>query len=412
MHAEFSPNLRTLATPGGRLTGTPNARRAEDFVAAKLREYGLSNVHLEPFDMECWTVHDTRVTVRNEPPRTLDGAVALGYTTSTPPDGITAELVDLGQPQAEDFAARASDLAGKLVLVRDGGLSRREKLRLALEQDAVGLVVMRPPDRLPVIGNGHDRPRPEPAVVIPHDAQLLAQLERGAPVRLNIWYETEYWPCQPRNVIGEIPGRGPLADEVVIACAHLDSWHLAEGAIDNGNGSAAILETARALAAVHWRPRRTVRFVWFMAEELGLVGSRAYVRDHADELDRIVAVVNLDMPGSPRKIGVVGDHGAEAFVRGLLDDLRGYELDCAYRETTGDWSDHAPFMHAGVCTLSLWGEIGPGGKLYHTTGDTYDIVDRRGTIPSSAVLAVLLRRLADAPARPTSPAGTVQTVAD
>lgn len=403
MHSEFAPNLRALATPGGRLTGTPNARRAEEYVATKLREYGLSNVHYEPFDMACWTVHETRVTVLTDPPRILEGAVALGYTMSTPAGGITAEVVDLGEPSGEDFAARASDLVSKFVLVRDGGLSRREKLELALKYGAVGMIVMRPPDRLPLIGNGHSEARPEPVVVVAHDEELVARLERGEIVRLNVWYETENWPCRPRNVVGEIRGHGPLAGEVVIACAHLDSWHLAEGALDNGNGSAAILETARALAAVGWQPRRTVRFVWFMAEEIGLVGSRAYVRDHADEMADIVAVVNLDMPGSPRRIGVVGDRGAEGFVRDLLDDaLRGYELDCAYHETTGDWSDHAPFMRAGVCTMWLGGDIGAGGKFYHTTGDTYETVDRRGAIPASAVLGVLLRRLADVPVRSTS----------
>lgn len=401
MHSEFAANLRTLAMPGGRLSGTPNAARAQQFVVDKLRAYGLWNVHEEPFEMECWIVHETTVTLLTDPPRVLDGAVALGQTISTPPGGITAELIDLDEPKEEDFAARAAELAGQLVLTRDGGLRRSRKLSLALEHGALGLVVMSRPERLPIIGNGHHEPRPEPAVTIPYDEDLLARLAAGETLRLNIQYETENWPCRPSNVVGQIPGRGPLADEVVILSAHLDSWHLGEGAIDNGNGSAAILETVRALAGVGWQPRRTVRFIWFMGEELGLEGSWAYVRQHEDELDDIVAVVNVDMPGSPRSLVVFGHPELEPFLERLRCDLAGYELTQRLSSSTGMGSDHGPFLRQGVCTLALSGDIGPGGRHYHTAGDVYDTVDRRGTIPSSAVLAVLIRRLADEPRRPS-----------
>jgi hypothetical protein len=71
------------------------------------------------------------------------------------------------------------------------------------------------------------------------------------------------------------------------------------------------------------------------------------------------------------------------------------------RGLSGDWSDHAPFMREGVATMAIWGELGPGVKYYHTTGDTYETVDRRGTVETSAVLSVLVRRLADAAERPT-----------
>lgn len=429
MHAELSANLRTLAVPGGRLTGTPNAERAQAFVADKLREYGLQNVHLEPFDVSCWTVRDTRVSVQSEPPRVLDGAVALARTRSTQSGGVTAELIDLGDPNEADFATRGSELRGRFVLVRDGGLRRGPLLRLACEHGAAGLVVMSRPDREPIIGNGHREPRPEPAVVIRHDQEIVDRLARGETVRLNIQLETENWECRPSNVVGEIPGCGPLAHEVVILCAHLDSWHLAEGAMDNGVGSAVILETARALSRVGWRPRRTVRFVWFMAEELGLLGSEAYARDHLGPLekgtgsapnasgddqsasqggtcppfgrtqsnppDHIVAVVNVDMPGSPRTFGLFGHPELELFVQSIRRDLAGYELDEKIAQWHWEGSDHTPFVAHGIPALSLGGDLGPGVKGYHTAGDTYDSVDRRGTIPSSAVLAVVVRRLAD-----------------
>lgn len=420
MHAEFSANLRTLAMPGGRLTGTPNAERAETFVADKLREYGLQNVHFEPFDMHCWTVRETRVTLLTEPPRVLEGAVALARTLSTPPGGVTAELIDLGDPNEADFAARGEELRGKFVLARDGGMRRGAMLRLACEHGAAGLVVMSKPDHEPIIGNGHHEPRPEPAIVIRHDQEMIDQLARGEPLRLNIQLDTANWECRPSNVVGEIPGQGPLAREVVILCAHLDSWHLGEGAMDNGVGSAVILETARALTHVGWQPRRTVRFVWFMAEELGLAGSEAYARGHlgpptsqpapraanseperprgahSAPPDRIVAVVNVDMPGSPRTFGLFGHPELEPFVQSIRRDLAGYELDEKVAQWNWEGSDHTPFVAHGIPALSLGGDLGPGVKGYHTAADTYESVDRRGTIPSAAVLAVVVRRLADA----------------
>jgi hypothetical protein len=403
MHAEFAGNLRALAMPGGRLTGTPNAEHAADFVAAKLRAYGLKNVQFEPFEMNCWTVRQTRVAVLDEsaPPCVLDGAIALARTMPTPPDGITAELIDCGDGKDEDFAAHGDEVVGKFALVRDNHW-RGPKLKQAIQRGAAGLVVMAAADGHPTIGNGHRTPGAEPAVVIPHDDELLERLARGERVRVNIQLETENWVCHPRNVSGEIPGRGAAAREIVIVCAHLDSWHLAEGGMDNGSGSATILETARALARVNSSARRTIRFIWFMGEEQGLEGSEAYVREHRDEMDRIVAVINVDMPGAPRNLVVFGHEEVVPFLQGVRADLAAYEMDPNITVTPGgDGSDHAPFVHQGVCGLAIGGELGPGVKGYHTAGDTYESVDRRGTVQTSAVLAVLARRLADAPERPT-----------
>ena len=399
-HSQFATNLRALSVPGGRLTGTPGAEQAQEYVANKLREYGLQNVHAEPFEIASWIVRETEVTLLTDPPRTIEGAIALGRTLSTPPEGITAELVYLGQPTEGDFAARAADLAGRLVLVDDKGLRRGQKLKLALEQGAVGLVVMSQPQRAPIIGNGHHEPRPEPIVAVPYDQQLLDALAAGQSLKMRLRYVTENWTAHPCNIVGEIPGSGPQANEVIMLTAHLDSWHLAEGAMDNGSGSATILETARALATLDWKPRRTIRFVWFMGEELGLCGSRAYVERHLDELDNVVALCNLDMPGEPRSLLAFGHPEVSALLDEVRGNLAGYELDLAVREPSGDWSDHAPFMRQGVCTLTIAGELGPGSKYYHTAGDVYDTVDRRGTVSSAAVLAVIAHHFADAPSRP------------
>ncbi|MFH0982909.1 MAG: M20/M25/M40 family metallo-hydrolase [Planctomycetota bacterium] len=403
MHSELAANLRTLAVPGGRLSGSPNGHQAEQFVAEKLREYGLRNVHFEPFEMTTWRDRRTVVTVLDDPLVTLEEALALGNSLSTPPEGITAEVADVGNGGEEDFRARGDALRGKFALVREGGPHRGRKMRWALQHGAVGLVQVSPLEDRPRVGTCHAEPRPEPGVAVrgSDGEALVRRLAAGETVRLNVQIEADAWACRPSNVVAEIPGLGRLADEIVILCAHLDSWHLGEGVIDNGNGSAAILETARTLTCSGWKPRRTVRFIWFMGEEHGLHGSEAYVKDHADELDRLVAVVNVDMPGAPRQFATFGHAEIVDFLKLMQERLAGFQLSEEIANATWTSSDHAAFMKQGVCALALYGDVGPGAKFYHSAGDKYEQVDLRGTTQSAAVLAVLVRQLADCTERPT-----------
>jgi carboxypeptidase Q len=401
LHSELAENLRALAQPGGRLSGSPNGHRAEQFLAEKLQQYGLRNVHFEPFEMTAWQVDQTVVVCLGDPPETLEGAVALGNSQSTPAAGITAQLSDAGEGKEEDFARLGDALRGKFALVRDDHGRRADKLRLALDHGAAGLLVAAGPNHEPVIGMGHPAPRPEPGIAIRHDdgEKLASRLAAGETLHLNVKVRADIWDARPNNVVAEIPGHGLLAHQVVILGAHLDSWHLAEGAIDNGNGSAAVLETARALAASGWKPRRTVRFIWFMGEEQNLGGSRAYVAAHADTLRDVLAMVNVDMPGSPRRFSTSGPPAMIQFLRSLRTQLRAYELGDEISKLAPGFSDHGPFLEAGVSTIALWGDLGPGVASYHTTGDKYEVVDRRATVQSAAVLGVLVRQLADYPTR-------------
>ena len=403
MHSELAANLRALCMPGGRLSGSPNAEKATEFVADKLREYGLANVHFDPFEMISWQDRRTTVTLLDDPPRVLEGALALGNSLSTPPEGITAEVFDVGQGVEEDFAKHGPALAGKFALVREGDLHRSRKMAMAVEHGAVGLIQVSPLADLVRVGTCHPKPAPQPGVAVTGDdgKELAGRLERGETVRVNILIEADAWTGRPNNVVAELPGSGPLADELVIVCAHVDSWHLAEGALDNATGSSAILEVARALSGVDWRPRRTVRFVWFQGEEHGLHGSKAYAAAHLDEMDDIVAVVNVDMPGTPQKLASFGHPEIVEFLQSVRQDLAGLEIADEIADAHWTASDHAPFMKEGVCAVSLYGDLGPGVKYYHSTGDTYDQVNSRGTTQAAAALAVLVRRLADVPERPT-----------
>jgi len=404
MHSEFAQNLRALCMDGGRLSGSENARKAEQFVADKTREYGLSNVHFEPFEMLTWRDKETVVTVLDDPPRVLEGAIALGNSLSTPPEGVTGQLVSVGKGRQEDFEAVSDTLDGKIAFTIEGALHRSEKMSIAREHGAAGMIQVSRLDEQARVGQCHATPRPEPGIVIigNHGKELSERLEAGQTITVNIKVDATSWEATPNNVVAEIPGCGSLAHEVVIVSAHLDSWHLAQGAIDNGNGSAAILEAARALASVDWKPRRTIRFVWFMGEEHGLHGSTAYVEQHMDELDDIVAVFNVDMPGNPKTLYTFGHPEIVDFLKSARSQLAGFGLSENIKSATWTASDHAPFMKQGVCAITLGGDLGPGVKYYHSSGDKYEIVDLRGTVKSAAAIAVIVRQLADCPQRPTT----------
>jgi carboxypeptidase Q len=401
---EIAPNLRTLCMPGGRLSGSPNGEEAERWVADKVRQYGLSNVHFEPFTMTTWQDRSTEVTVLDDPPVTLHPAQALGNCLSTPAEGVTAELVDVGKGTADEFKAAADTLKGRIALAHESPVHRGAKMRSALQAGAIGMLLGSDLDDQVVVGNCHDGPRPEPGVAIckVDCDKLAARLAAGETVKVNIKVDADAWECRPRNVVAEIPGRGAEANQVILIGAHLDSWHLGEGALDNGTGSATILEVARALMKIEPQPRRTIRFVWFMGEEHGLLGSAAYVKQHAEELDRIVAMVNVDMAGEPRKIASFGHPEVLDLVKSVRQELPGYEIEEQVVEAHGGGSDHASFMHQGICCLSLWGEMGPGVKYYHTRDDKYEQVDRRSLNGAAAVIAVLARRLADSPQPPAT----------
>jgi carboxypeptidase Q len=399
---EIAPNLRTLCMPGGRLSGSPNGEAAEQFVADKARQYGLANVHFEPFTMTTWRDRRTEVTVLDDSPVTLSPAQALGNCLSTPAEGISADLVDVGKGTADDFKAKADLLNGRIALAHDSSVHRGAKMRFALQAGAVGLLLGSDIEDQVVVGNCHEGPKPEPGIAIGKADcdKLAARLAAGETVKVNIKVDADAWECRPRNVVAEIPGSGIEANQVILIGAHLDSWHLAEGAIDNGTGSATILEVARALMKIEPHPRRTIRFVWFMGEEHGLLGSEAYVKQHAGELDHIVAMINVDMPGEPRRIVSFGHPEVVDLVRSVRQALPGYEVEEQVSEARGDGSDHAPFMRQGICCLCLWGEMGPGVKYYHSHDDRYEQVDRRGLNGAAAVLAVLAERLANSPNTP------------
>jgi Zn-dependent M28 family amino/carboxypeptidase len=186
---------------------------------------------------------------------------------------------------------------------------------------------------------------------------------------------------------------------VVIFGAHLDSWNLGTGALDNGCNAATVIDTVRAIKAAGIHPRRTMRFILFSGEEEGLLGSEAYVRAHRKDLDNITAVYVLDAgDGAFTGFATQGRKDVDAALAPLLQPFAGYKAT----EITNDaelGTDNYDFMIEGVPTILPNQETANYLINYHATSDTYDKVDFAQLKKNEAMSAELLVELANMPQR-------------
>lgn len=401
---------------GPRLAGSPGDRAAVAAGVTLLRAQGFANVRAEPVTVAVWQRGAEGGEVVSPVAQPL-ALTALGGSVATPPAGLEAEvfrvasLEELDVPEAAAACrgrilfldrpmARTSDGSGygDAVRARSEGPSRAGRL------GAVGVLIRSigtDRDRLPHTGSleyAADAPKiPAAALSIP-DAELLARLlRRGAPVRVRFTLGCRTLPDAPSaNVIGDVLGR-ERPEEVVLLGAHLDSWDLGTGALDDGAGCGIIVEAARQIAALPRRPRRTIRVVLFANEENGLAGGKAYARDHAAELARHVAALEADIgQGPPLGLSWAAGPRAEASLKaiaGLLAPLAASLLT----PTTSGGADIGSLVAAGVPNLGLRLDTSTYFDYHHTANDTLDKLDPATLNKSTAAAAVAAYVLAEMP---------------
>lgn len=406
-----SRELQVLAaglvdTIGGRLSGTPTGTRAEAWAAQWLRHFGFDSVWFEPVRIPAWRRGVSSVRVVAPPTLRHRELVAVLYGHSP---GITADsaaLIDIGRSGA-DRLERLGERVEGAALLTDGMVSPELIERAAELKAAAVLRIAFEPGRLPQARLAPAAEPPAPVAILSvsrEDGLWLRRQAAAGPLSLGLRLEAETRTGTVLNVVGEWRGGDPaVRDEVVLVGAHLDSWDLGDGAIDNGSGVLAALVGASSLAQLETRPRRTVRVVLFAAEEFGLLGSREYVRAHAAELPNIVAMMNLDMVGQPQGYGATGHSEADTLFARLVRESALAELGMAdeVEHGGGAGSDHQPFVLAGVPTTYVRTSLPPDAPLwYHNAGDTLDKVDLEAVRASAAAVAAALWALADHPGRP------------
>jgi len=393
---------------GQRLAATDAEARARDWAVHRLTAMGFANVHVEPFTMPVWTRGPEGAEIVAPFPQKL-AVAALGYSGSTGPQGITGQIVYFPSVDALR-AAPDSAVRGKIVFIdhnmmpaQDGsgygqfGAPRRQWPTIASLKGAIGIVIRS-------IGTDHHRnphtgvqyftdgaaPIPAGALSVPDAEQLVRILKRGQPVTMHLTLVSEkHDGGQSGNVIAEVPGRDPKAP-ILLVGGHLDSWDLGTGAIDDGTGIAITTAAAKHIMDAG-RPLRTIRIVWFGAEEPGGLGGKAYAAVHGKD---------------PHAIAGESDFGADRVWRFssqlMKSDPSAYAQLAASLAPLGitkndkgeaDGTDVEPTIALGA----PWASLNQDGTRYfdwhHTPDDTLDKIDpvqlRQNVAAWTAMLAVL-----------------------
>ncbi len=358
---EAHAHIAALTNFGPRVTGGPAEKAAAGYIAAQMANYGL-DVDIQEFP----------VTYFEDLGSTLEAVGGMVLSSSTlhfsPSGEFTAEIVACGLGYPVDFTL---DVAGKIALIRRGELFLWQKTQNAAAAGALATVIYNsePGNFLATLTFTTDIPAVSVSL---EDGTLLLELLAAAPVTVHLTVKTVTSDSASQNVIGTLEGTDP-EQGIVYMGAHYDSVSAGLGANDDGSGVGAMLEAARVLSTEVDRPKATLKFIAFGAEETGLDGSEYYVAEHAEEVwTKGLGMINLDMiaVGDTLLIGNIGSAGSS-----LVDYARGKAaaMEIAWQPFTAEArSDHAAFEAVGVPAVFLHQAPDP---WMHTAEDTLGKID-------------------------------------
>ena len=403
---------------GGRPSGSPALDGAVAWGIDKFRAAGLENVHVESYAVPTLWIPGQESGELLQPASHPLHIAALPFSAGTGPSGLVAEVVSVGHGSATDFAKVHDRLRGHWALVETETMRSNDDLdneylmappifSAARRAGAIGVLwTSTRPGRLlyrhPIGFDGKIDPLPG-AMIDREDALLIVRLVASAhPVAVKITTTPNIVVgARLGNVVGELRGSTKPGEYVVLG-AHLDSWDLGQGALDNGCNSVLVIDAARQIAAVaaRRRPARTIRFVLFTGEEAGFLGSRAYVRVHRAELDQTAAMITFDS-GTGRTTGF--STGGRADVVSAADAALAPAAGLGpFNQTTDAFvgTDNYDYLVEGVPNFVANQNVDSYLPTYHSSADTLDKVDGRELKLNAAIAAVFTWDLADAPERP------------
>lgn len=460
---------------GPRLTGSPRMRQANDWTLRQFAAWGLTDARLEGYEFgEGWSF--TRCQLQLVSP--ADGMLAAVPKAWTPPTRGTVRGTAMRAKldKLEDLEALAGKIAGKILFVsedeqrtdtdkpmferytqeelreleafdvptgRDGDTWRkrrreREAMRrrmneLLVAEGAVAVVERSSFEHGAVrVGGGGTMGHPGdpegvPSLVASAEAydRVTRLLADGETVELELTVEAMYHRGDPTawNTLADLPGRDRRG-EVVMAGAHLDSWHAGTGATDNAAGVAIVMEAARVLKQLGVAPKRTIRFALWSGEEQGLRGSRAYVAEHyatrpapTDSAElalapglrqetwpilpkpahaKLAAYFNLDNGGGRiRGLYAQENLGAKSLFEQWTAPVRDLGVDVVTMENTSS-TDHIPFDRVGLPGFQfVQDQRDYFTRTHHSSLDTFDYLDRDDLVQAAVVLASVLWQAAN-----------------
>jgi carboxypeptidase Q len=404
---------------GPRPTGSAQANAAVDYVAAELRQLGLE-VQLEEVKVPHWvrgaeTAQLVEYSGQTEGTTQKVVLTALGGSSSTPDQGITADVVVVDN--FDQLKALGHDrVVGKIVLFNEifdkqkaaGGMAfmaygeavryRAAGPKAAADLGAVAALVRSVGSadfRLP--HTGFSAPAGIPAgAVTAEDADLIAHLAAQGRVRMHLTLTPQKLPDTiSHNVIADVKG-SEHPEQIVVVSGHLDSWDLGTGAIDDGAGVAIAMEAAELLQKLHLHPKRTLRVIAWMDEETGGSGSQAYAREHSAEFAPYAACIESDA-GAAHPLGFDAKMSKQAaeLLRPALDALQSIGSNILRESPYPPGADITAMSEAGVPALGIMQDGRTYFHYHHTAADTLDKIVPAELRENAAAMAVMGYALAN-----------------
>jgi carboxypeptidase Q len=398
---------------GPRPSGSPQAKAAVEYVAEELRKLGL-DVHLEEVKSPHWVRGAETAELVEYPGQAADSRqkivlTALGGSTATPTEGLTADVVVVNN--FDELKALGRDkVAGRIVLFNEifdkqksaAGLAfmaygeavryRGAGPKAAADLGALAALVRSVGDadfRLPHTGFSYAAGIPAGAVTA-EDADLIAHLFAQGRVRMHLTLTPQKLPdVISYNVIADLKG-SEHPEQMVVVSGHLDSWDLGTGSIDDAAGVAVAMEAAEILQRLHLHPKRTLRVVAWMDEESGGAGSQTYTKDHASEFANHVAAIESDS-GAAHPLGFeirMTPHAAQLLqpVAGVLQSIGSTAIEMS---AFPPGADIAAMSEAGVPALGIMQDSRTYFHYHHTAADTLDKVVPGELRENAAAMAVM-----------------------
>jgi Zn-dependent M28 family amino/carboxypeptidase len=382
-------HLETLVDIRDRMAGTDGEREAAEATLEVLDEYAR-DAHLDEFSLQGWERGSSAI----ETPAGDERAIAL---PRSPAGDVSGQFVDLGYGLPADF--EDTDVEGAIVMVSsdvpdwfDRFIHRREKYYYAVEAGAAGFIFRNHYEGcLPPTGSVGKENEPIgeiPAVGVSKEvgARLHRRFE-GETVGIGV--EADIYDTTSQNVHAVI---GPDTDEELLVTSHVDAHDIAEGAMDNGAGTAMVVELARALADREDELETKVRFITYGAEEVGLVGS-SYDADNRDP-ETIKTVLNFDGVVRARTLSFY-THGFDALDRAATEIADTFDHPIHTTPEQGPHSDHWPYLIKGIPGYHVTTQSEDEGRGWgHTEADTLDKIEVRTFREQAIILTELARHLA------------------
>lgn len=383
----FEHNRKLSVDIGKRVAGTPGGASAADYIASEFQKSGLQ-VTREPFPFQAWEDKGTTVAL-TAPQTTQLEAGALQYSVGGKVDADVVLVPGLGN--RDDFSK--VNVRGKIALVKRGSIPFSDKAKNAAEVGAAALLIYN--DTAPIFSGTLREVPTIPTIGLSGaaGAEILKQLSAGT-VHAHIESNSITEQRTGYNIIGTLQGKSP---ETIVMGGHYDTVPAGPGAVDNGSGTATLLELARVMGT-RPQPEHTLVFIAFDAEELGLLGSQAYVNQlTSDQLTKTRAMLNFDMLGGGKgPLLLMGDGNAALLARSSAQELGVTAQNGTLPANAG--SDHQSFARKGVDTVFFMRDY----NLLHTPQDSVDQVQQQFLQEAGRVGERLIERLDATPLKGTT----------